>query len=49
MDEQISRKMRLAVHAEMAKAARRAQPVNECRARLMPLAVLVRRMRRAFP
>lgn len=49
MDEQICRKMRLAVHAEMAKAARAAQPVNEGRARLMPLAVLVRRMRRAFP
>lgn len=49
MEEKISRRMRLAVCAELMKAARHAQPVNECRARLMPLAVIVRRMRRAFP
>jgi hypothetical protein len=45
----ISRKMRLAVCAEIAKAARTAKPVTDGRARLMPFAVLIRRMRRAFP
>jgi hypothetical protein len=48
-DELICVGLRRAVTLELAKAARKALPIGEGRARLTPMAAMVRRLRRAFP